>query len=147
MKSLIVLLFICISSTICAQKITVEKIQISHTYKDLYISYIAPLNCNDNQEFGPIIIVDSLIISEICELLNNSIQCNNYQIPDVRFKVEFFSNNEIYTLCFGQSGEGMIYLNKIYKYNKMLCKYLIKIIEESGAEKPKKIIPPKIGND
>lgn len=144
MKNILLLVFICISiTTIYAQNRDVEKIHISHTYEDLYITYIAPLSCDDSQKHGPIVVKDSIMIAEICALLSSSKQCAKYQIPDVRFKIEIFFKDEIRTLCFGQPKEGMVYSNSIFQYNDTLCSYLIKIIKESGAKHPQKVMPPQ----
>lgn len=145
MRNIILLILVCITATtISAQNKDVEKIEITHTYEDLYITYIAPLSCDDTQKHGPIVIKDSVKIAEICELFNNSKQGAKYQIPDVRCKIElFFKNNEISTLCFGQPKEGMVYSNKIFEYNDELCSYLIEIIKESGAKEPQRVMPPQ----
>ncbi len=143
MKKMSIILFVCLSVISCAQVNQVKEIHIFHTYEDLYVSYIAPSACNDSQEHGPIIITDSLKISEICKLLNKIEKCDVSQNPDVRFKVEFLSDKKMNTLCFGQPNERMIYSNNSYKYNTALCSYLINIVEKSGAEKPQKVLPPK----
>lgn len=126
-----------------AKNFQAKQINIFHSYDDLYISYIVRNYCDENLKYGPIIITDSLTIAKICGLLNKSIQCSNVLNPDVRFKVEFLYNNEVKSLCFGQSGEGMSFSNVLYKYNSQLCTFIIKIIESSGVERPKKLLPPQ----
>lgn len=143
MKKILLFLFVFMNSFSFAKSFQARQIQIFHSYDDLYIRYIVPTYCDENLKYGPIIINDSLTISTICNMLNESIQCSNTLSPNVRFKVEFFINEEIKTLCFGQSGTGMIFSNISYKYNSQLCTYIIKIIESSGAKRPKKLLPPK----
>jgi hypothetical protein len=142
MKTIIIILSVWLPLFSFAQKEICKEIHISHTYEDLFIHYIAPLRCEDIQKNGPIIITDSLIVQKICKLLENSVVDNDEIMPDVRFKIEFYYNNKSQILCFGQSGVGMYYLNKLYKYNPKLCSYIISIIEKSGAKKPQKAMHP-----
>jgi hypothetical protein len=142
MKKNMFVFLISISIVTLAQCTTYERILISHSYEDLYLTYITPVNCNDKLMHGPLEITDSLIILKIKELLEKSTQSENVDLPDVRFKLEFYSKNRINTLCFGQSNEGMLFSDKKYIYNEELCEYIIDIIEKSGAKEPAIITTP-----
>lgn len=139
----IILLSSTLVLNLCQDK-SCDKIQIFHSYEDLYITYIAPLNCDDNQKNGPIDVVDTDSINKIISLLKKSELSNSTYTPDVRFKVIFNHKNEQKILCFGQPGETMTYSDTIYKYNDELCSYIIKIIESTGASKPQKVQPPSM---
>jgi len=130
-----------------AQNGKCKKILITHSYEDLYISYIAPLDTCDKQKHGPITIADSSTINKITLLLKDSKESCKTQKPDVRFKLEFIFENKKETLCFGQSKESMFYSNKLYKYNSTLCSYIIELIEKSGAKKPRHVLPPTTNNN
>ena len=91
---------------------------------------------------GHLEITDSLTILKIKQLIEKSTQSEDVDLPDVRFKLEFNSKNQINTLCFGQSNEGMLFSDKKYIYNEELCEYIIDIIERSGAKEPAIITTP-----
>lgn len=127
---------------IICQDRNIDKIEIRHTYEDLYITYIAPLSCEDQQEHGPIVMTDSSELNAISDLLEGLKKDSISQTPDVRFKISIFNNNKVSYLCFGHNSEGIVFNNVTYKYNPELCNYLIKLIEKTGAKKPKRVTPP-----
>ncbi len=119
-----------------------KELQIYHSYEHLYLSYTAPQSCCDVFLHGPITVKDSLIISKIIALLDSSTRDLSVLEPDVRFKVELLYFDKKETLCFDKEGAGMLYNNVLFRYNNELCSLIIDIIEQSGAEKPKRVSPP-----
>lgn len=145
MKTLIVFIFICVHLLSIAQNKNCREIKITHTAEDLYTLPTVPVGCDENQKHGPIIITDSLEIEKIYSLLLKSKECQEYRFePDVRFKVEFVSDNESYFLCFSDPKDTMSFAGKLYKYNTPLCSLIIDIIKKTGVKLPKFIDPPEI---
>lgn len=142
LRYLNVLLVIFSNSLAVIAQDKVLEVNICHSYEDLYISYTAPTSCCDILLHGPITIKDSLIISKLTMLLDNSICDPNEQEPNVRFKAIFHYSNRKETLCFGQESVGMLYNNNLFKYNKELCSLIIDVIEKSGAKKPQRVLSP-----
>ena len=150
MKIIIAFFIICVPTLSIAQNRICKEIKITHTYEDLNISYIAPVGCDENQKHGPIIVTDSLVIAKIYNLLLKNKECQECRYePDVRFKAEFVFDNRSHFLCFGESGDsvlyaGMSYSGKQYEYNTPLCSEIIDIIKKSGAKRPERNKLPKL---
>jgi hypothetical protein len=133
----IVLLFFLVPLLSIAQNRIVKEIRITHTAEDLYLSYIAPMGCDENQKHGPIIIADSLEIAKIYCLLLESEECLECSFePDVRFKAEFVFDNKSFFLCFSDPKDIMSYSGKLYKYNTPLCSLIIDNITKTGVKLP-----------
>nr|WP_320119525.1 hypothetical protein [uncultured Marinifilum sp.] len=141
-KLIIAAIFISWTLNACSQE-KCKEIQIFHSYEHLYISYIAPMSCCDSLLHGPIIVKDSLVIKKLVALMDNSICDSNAQKPDVRFKVIFQYPSKKVTICFSEEVEGMIRDEVLLKYNNELCSSVIDIIEQTGAERPRRVLPPK----
>lgn len=148
MRRIILLIIYALTTTMTfAQEKKIERIEIWHSYEDLYSLYIVPASCDFPLNHGPIVLTDSISISIICEFLSAIEQLDEDRFTDTRFRIEFFSKDEISVLCFGRPKLGMIYQNRLFKYNDPLCSHLISIIKESGAIEPKKIRTPQLSSD
>ena len=124
-----------------------NKIQIRHNYEDLYILYIAPMQCDGFFRHGPIIITDTFEIKAITEaLLHNETKQDSILVdPRIQVVLQYKTHND--TVCFRTPYRGMKYKGIKYKYNQAFCSKIIQIIEDSGAEKPVRIedlIPPPL---